>query len=77
MLGGRLRTRRGRRSTRKTAEEAQQDNDVQQQVEQLAAVDAAQLDDDDTYQDVLGSGASGSRNVYLRGPASLPQRSIL
>jgi hypothetical protein len=42
MLGGRLRTRRGRRSTRKTAEEAQQDNDVQQQLEQQAAVDAAQ-----------------------------------
>jgi hypothetical protein len=76
MVGGGTRTRwgrgrgRGRRSTRRTEEEAQQDDVVQQQVEQQAAVDAAQ-------QDVSGSGSSGSRNVYLRGPASLPQRPIL
>jgi hypothetical protein len=63
MVGDWLRRRRrGRRS--RTAEEAQQDDDVQQQ--------AAQQDDDDAQQD-----ASGSRNIYLRGPASLPQRPIL
>jgi hypothetical protein len=60
-------------------EEAQQDDAVQQQVEQQAAVNAAQqdVDDDDAQQDASGSGSSGSRNVYLRGPASLPQRPIL
>jgi hypothetical protein len=68
-----MRMRRGRKSTRRTAEEAQQHDDVQQKVEQQPAVDVAQHDDDDS----LGSGASGSRNVYLRGPASLPQRPIL
>jgi hypothetical protein len=91
MVGGGTRTRRGRgrrrRSTCRTEEEAQQDDAVQQQVEQQAAVDAAQQDDDDAaqqdddddaaQQDVSGSGSSGSRNVYLRGPASLPQRPIL
>jgi hypothetical protein len=30
MVGGEIRTRRGRRSIRKTTEEAQQDDDVQQ-----------------------------------------------
>jgi hypothetical protein len=60
---------------------------VQQQVEQEAAVDAAQQDDDDAaqqdddddaaQQDVSGSGSSGSRSIYLRGPASLPKRPIL
>ena len=79
---------RGRRSTRRTEEEAQQDDAVQQQVEQQAAVDAAQQDDDDAaqqddddddaaQQDVSGSGSSGSRSIYLRGPASLPKRPIL
>jgi hypothetical protein len=72
MVGGEMRTRRGRRSTRRTVEETQQDDDVQQQVEQQAAVDVAQQDDDDAQKD-----ASGSRNVYLRGPVSLPQRPIL
>jgi hypothetical protein len=74
-----MRTRRGRgrRSTRRTAEEARQDDDVQQQVEQQAAVDAAQQDDDDAQQDASCSGALGSRNVYLRGPTSLPQCPIL
>jgi hypothetical protein len=33
--------------------------------------------DDDAQQDASGSGASGSRNVYLRGPTSLPQCPIL
>jgi hypothetical protein len=33
MVGGGMRTRRGRRSTRRTVEETQQDEDVQQQVE--------------------------------------------
>jgi hypothetical protein len=89
MVGGGTRTRRGRgrRSTRRTEEEAQQDDAVQQQVEQQAAIDAAQQDNDDAaqqdddddaaQQDVSGSGSSGSRSIYLRGPASLPQRPIL
>ena len=90
MVGGGTRTRRGsgRRSTRRTEEEAQQDDAVQQQVEQQAAVDAAQQDDDDAAQQdddddaaaqqgVSGSGSSGSRSIYLRGPASLPKRPIL
>jgi hypothetical protein len=51
------------------AEEAQQDDDIQRQVEQQ--------DDDDAQQDVSGSITSGSRNVYLQCPASLPQRPIL
>jgi hypothetical protein len=76
MVGGGMRTGKGR-STHRTTEEAHQDDDVQQQVEQQAAVDAAQQDDDDAQQDASGSGASGSRNVYLRGPASLPQCLIL
>ena len=86
MVGGGTRTRRG--STRRTEEQAQQDDAVQQQVEQQAAVDAAQQDDDDAaqqddddddaaQQDVSGSGSSGSRSIYLRGPASLPKRPIL
>jgi hypothetical protein len=80
MVGGGMRTRRGRgrgrRSTRRTEEEA---DAVQQQVEQQAAVDAAQQDDDAAaaQQDVSGSGSSGSRSIYLRGPASLPKRPIL
>jgi hypothetical protein len=37
----------------------------------------AQQYDDDIQQDASGSGISGLRNVYLRGPASLPQRPIL
>jgi hypothetical protein len=48
------------------------------------AQQAAQQDDDDQQQDndeaqqaASGSGASGSRSIYLRGPASLPQRPIL
>jgi len=72
MVGGNwLRMRRGRRS--RTADEAeqtaQQDDLVQQQ--------ATPQDDDDQQQDASGSGASGSRSIYLRGPASLPQRPIL
>jgi hypothetical protein len=72
-----MRTRRGRRSTRRKAKKAQQDDDVQQQVEQQVVVDATQQDDDDTQQDASGSGASDLRNVYQRGPTSLPQRPIL
>ena len=63
MVGGWLR----RRST--MAEEAQQDDDVQQQ--------AVQQDDDEAQQTASGSGALGSRSIYLRGPASLPPRPIL
>jgi hypothetical protein len=73
MVGDGMRTRRGRRSTRRTMEEAQQDDDAQQQ----ADVDAAQQDDDNAQLDDSGSGTSGSRNVYLRGPVSLPQHPIL
>jgi hypothetical protein len=61
-------------------EEAQQGDDIQQQVEQQdddVQQQAAQQEDDDAQQDASGSGASGSRNVYLQGPASLPQRPIL
>jgi hypothetical protein len=73
----------GRRS--RTADEAQhdeaqqaaqQDNLVLQQAAQQDD-DDQQEDDDDAQQDASGSGASGSRSVYLRGPASLPQRPIL
>jgi hypothetical protein len=83
MVGGWLRRRRGRRS--RTADEAQQDEAqqaaqqddlVQQQVAQQDDDDQRQ-DDDDAQQDASGSSASGSRSVYLRGPASLPQRPIL
>jgi hypothetical protein len=74
------RRRRGWRSW--TADEAdqqqasQQDNLVQQQaVPQVD--DDQQQDNDDQEQDASGSGVSGSRGIYLRGPASLPQRPIL
>jgi hypothetical protein len=72
MVGGNwLRRRRGRRSrTVDEAEQAaQQDDLVQQQ--------AAQQDDGEAQQTSSGSGASGSRSIYLRGPASLPQCPIL
>jgi hypothetical protein len=49
----------------------QQDDDVQQLAAQPDDIDQQQ-DDDDAQQD-----ASGLRSVYLRGPASLPQRPIL
>jgi hypothetical protein len=83
MVGGWLRRRRGRRS--RTADEAEQD-ETQQAVQQdnLVQQQAVQQDDDDQQQDddeaqetASGSGASDSRSVYLRGPASLPQRPIL
>ena len=72
MMGGNwLRRRRGRRSRTADEEEqaAQQDDLVQQQ--------ATQQDDDEAQQTASGSGASGSRSIYLRGPASLSQRPIL
>jgi hypothetical protein len=72
MVGGWPRRRRGRRSrTTDKAEQAApqqvapQDDDDQQQ------------DDDDQQQDASGSDGSSSRSIYLRGPASLPQRPIL
>jgi hypothetical protein len=82
MVGGWLR-RRGRRS--RTTDEAEQD-EAQQATQQddLVQKQAAQQDDDNQQQDnneaqqtASGSGASGSRSIYLRGPASLPQRPIL
>jgi hypothetical protein len=82
MVGGNWlsRRRRGRRS--RTADEADQQQAAQQDdlVQQQAAPqvdDNQQQDDDDQQQDASGSGASGSRSIYLRGPASLPQRPIL
>jgi hypothetical protein len=81
MVGGNwLSRRRGRRS--RTADEADQQQAAQQDdlVQQQAAPqvdDNQQQDDDDQQQDASGSGASGSRSIYLRGPASLPQRPIL
>jgi hypothetical protein len=79
MVGGNwLRSRRGRRS--RTADEAgqaaQQDNLVQQQAMQQDN-DNQQPDDDEAQQTASGSSASGLRSIYLRGPASLPQRPIL
>jgi hypothetical protein len=82
MVGGWLRRRTGRRS--RTADEAEQD-EAQQATQQddLVQQQATQQDDDDQQQDdeaqqtASGSGTSGSRSIYLRGPASLPQRPIL
>jgi hypothetical protein len=62
-------TRRGRRSTRRTVEETQQDDDVQHKVEQRQC--------DTSGRRRRSAGALGSRNVYLRGPASLPHHPIL
>jgi hypothetical protein len=72
MVGGWLRRRRGRRS--RTADELEQD-EAQQAVQQDD--DDQQQDDDEAQQTASGSSASGSRSIYLRGPASLPQRPIL
>jgi hypothetical protein len=72
MVGGWLRRRRGRRS--RTADELEQD-EAQQAAQQDD--DDQQQDDDEAQQTASGSGASGSRSIYLRGPASLPQRPIL
>jgi hypothetical protein len=47
MVGIGMRTRRGRRSIRRTVEEARQDDEAQQQVEEQFVVDATQEDDDD------------------------------
>jgi hypothetical protein len=49
---------------------AQQDDLVQQQATQQ---DDQQQDDHDDQEQI----ASGLRSIYLRGPASLPQRPIL
>jgi hypothetical protein len=75
MVGGNWlsRRRRGRRS--RTADEADQQQVAQQDV--LVQQQAAPQVDDDQQQDASGSGASGSRSIYLCGPASLPQRPIL
>jgi hypothetical protein len=80
MVGGWLRRRRGRRSRTTNDDDqqqaAQQGDDVQKQAAQQDD-DAQQQDDDSAQQDASGSGTSGSRSVYLRGPTSLPQRPIL
>jgi hypothetical protein len=82
--GGQLAKEEERRRSR-TADEpeqdeaqqaAQQDNLVQQQAEQQDD-DDQQQDNDKAQQTASGSGASGSRSIYLRGLASLPQRPIL
>ncbi len=74
MVGGFLRRRRGRRS--RTADDAEQAAQ-QDEAEQAAQQQATPQDDDDQQQDASGSGGSSSRSIYLRGPASLPQRPIL
>jgi hypothetical protein len=74
MVDGWLSRRRGRR--RRTADEAEQAAQ-QDEAEQAAQQQAAPQDDDDQQQDASGSGGSSSRSIYLRGPASLPQRPIL
>jgi FtsZ-interacting cell division protein ZipA len=75
MVDGSLR-RRGRRS--RTADEPEPD-EAQQAAQQddLVQHQAAQQDDDEAQQTTSGSGTSSSRSIYLRGPASLPQRPIL
>jgi hypothetical protein len=78
MVGGWLRRRRGRRS--RTADEAEQAAQQDDPVQQQAAPqddDDQQQDDEDQQQDASCSGSSSSRSIYLRGPASLPQRPIL
>jgi hypothetical protein len=77
MVGGGTMTRRGMRSTRWMVEEAQQDDDAQHHVEQQTAVDVVQQDDNYAQQNTLSSSALGTRNIYLRGHTSLPQRPIL
>jgi hypothetical protein len=73
-----LRRRRGRRSrTADEAEQAAQQDDLVQQQAAPQDDDEQQQDDDDQQQDASGSGASGSRSIYLRGPTSLPQCPIL
>ena len=73
MVGGFLRRRRRGRRSRTT-------DDAEQAAQQQAAPQDdgdQQQDDDDQQQDASGSGGSSSRSIYLRGPASLPQRPIL
>jgi hypothetical protein len=82
MVGGNWLSRRRRERRSRTADDADQQQAAQQDdlVQQQAAPqvdDDQQQDDDDQEQDTSGSGASGSRGIYLRGPASLPQRPIL
>jgi hypothetical protein len=69
MVGGWLSRRRGRK--RRTADEAEQ------AAQQDEAEQAVPQDDDDQQLDGSGSGGSSLRSIYLRGPASLPQRPIL
>jgi hypothetical protein len=82
MVGGWLRRRRGRSRTVDVPEQdeaqqaAQQDDLVQQQAAQQDD-DDQQQDDNEAQQTASSSSASGSRSIYLRGPASLPQRPIL
>jgi hypothetical protein len=76
MVGGNWLSRRRRRERRsRTADEADQQQAAQQ--DDLVQQQAAPQVDDDQQQDDLGSGGSSSRSIYLRGPASLPQRPIL
>jgi hypothetical protein len=69
---------RGRRSrTADEVEQAAQQDDLVQQQAMPQDDDDQQQDDDEAQQTASGSGPSGSRSIYLRGPASLPQRPIL
>jgi hypothetical protein len=75
--GGRLaKEEEGEEEQDEAQQAAQQDDLVQQQAVQQDD-DDQQQDDDEAQQTASGSGASGSRSIYLRGPASLPQRPIL
>jgi hypothetical protein len=66
-----------RSRTADKAEQAAQQEDLVQQQATPQDDDDQQQDDDDQQQDASGSSGSGSRSIYLRGPASLPQRPIL
>jgi hypothetical protein len=77
MVGGWLRRRRRRSRTADEAQQAAQQDDLVLQQAAQQDNDDQQQGDDDAQQDALGSGASGSRSVYLRGPPSLSQRPIL
>jgi hypothetical protein len=76
MVGGNWLSRRRRRGRRsRTADEADQQQAAQQ--DDLVQQQAVPQVDDDQQQNDSGSGASGLRSIYLRGPASLPQCPIL
>jgi hypothetical protein len=76
-LSSRRRERRSRTADEADQQQAAQQDDLVQQQAVPQDNNNQQQDDNNQQQDVSGSGASGSRSIYLRGPASLPQRPIL